>query len=84
MEIPIFIVKSQQNDETTLTSFFIINNSNFDLDSDNIKYKPARLFYILDSVNFNKFCNIEKKFEVNNFENPFFFDITKYTGKKNN
>jgi len=79
-----FYCEEPTDDETTLTSFFIINNSNFDLDSDNIKYKPARLFYILDSVNFNKFCNIEKKFEVNNSENPFFFDITKYTSKKNN
>ena len=72
------------DDESTLTSFFIINNSNFELDTDNIKNKPARLFYILNSVNFNKFCNIEKKFEVNNCENPFFFDITKYMGKKIN
>ncbi len=42
------------------------------------------MFYILGSVNFNKFYNIEKKFEVNNCENPFFFDIAKYMGKKNN
>ena len=70
------------DDESTLTSFFIINNSNFELDTDNIKNKPARLFYILNSVNFNKFCNIEKKFEVNNCENPFFLILQNIWAKK--
>ena len=64
--------------------FFIINDSNFDLDTENIKKKkPVRLFYLLDySLSEVKSKSIINKFEVNNYENPLLFDIEKYTGKK--
>ena len=66
-------------------NFFIINDSNFDLSTQNIKKKPARiLYYIKGTITQQTFSNIKKKFEVNDYENPLFFDIAKLMGKKEN
>ena len=64
-------------------SYFIINDSNFDLSTENIKNKPARLFYLLkEPIGLKTFSKIKKKFDTNNYENPLLFDIGKYMGKK--
>ena len=64
-------------------SFIIINDSNFDLNTENIKRKPARIFYALKNIiNMEAFLKIKNKFEVKCYENPFLFDIEKYMGKK--
>ena len=64
-------------------NFFIINDSNFDLSTQNIKKKPARiLYYIKDTIKNETFLDIKKKFEVNDYENPLFFDSAKLMGKK--
>ena len=65
------------------STFFIINDSNFDLSTQNIKKKPARiLYYIKDTITQTTFSDIKKKFEVNDYENPLLFDIAKLMGKK--
>ncbi len=65
------------------STFFIINDSNFDLSTQNIKKKPARiLYYIKDTIKNETFLDIKKKFEVNDYENPLFFDTAKLMGKK--
>ena len=66
----------------TNSYFFVINDSKFDLNSESIKIKPVKLFYPLkDSINEEKYFEIKKRFEVNDFENPLLFDIVKYMGK---
>ena len=63
--------------------FYIINDSNFELSTKNIKKKPARIFYPLKfAIESGTYLNIKKKFEAEGYENPLLFDIAKYMGKK--
>ena len=65
--------------------FFIINDSNFDLDTINIRTKPSTLFYLFKGINQSYVDTFINKFEVNkNYENPLLFDIEKYMGKNRN
>lgn len=62
--------------------FFIINDSKYDLNSESIRIKPAKLFYPLNgSINEEQYFEIKKRFEVYDFENPLLFDIIKSMGK---
>jgi len=62
--------------------FFVINDSNFDLDTTNIRKKPSKLFYLFKGINQMGADSLTNIFEVNkNYENPLLFDIVKYTGK---
>lgn len=64
------------------TCFFIINDSSFDLSTENIKINPARLFYVFkNDINEEKCIDIKSRFDANDFENPLLFDIAKYLGK---
>jgi len=77
-------VQNNGDPEFANSYFFIINDLNFDLDSNNIKAKPAFLFsFIENEINMQNANKIINKFEVNKYENnPLLFDIAKYMGKK--
>ena len=76
-------------EDTETKHFFIINDikESIDLDTTEIKQKPAKLFHHLTLI-MNK-RNIEEilnNFEhsSDNYENPLLFDIVNYMGKNTN
>ena len=77
-----FFQKNIEGGDSFISLFFIINASNFDLDTENIKMQPARLFYCYaDALNEEKYYKLKKRFEKSEFENPLLFDIARYIGR---
>ena len=77
-----FYLKNIEGGESFISLFFIINDSDFHLDTENIKVQPAKLFhYFADAVNEEEYFKLRKRFETGNFENPLLFDISKYIGR---
>jgi len=63
---------------------FFINDSNYDLDTVNIKKRPSKLLYLFEGFEGSEVDYLMGMFEVNNYDNPLLFDIAKYTGKNRN
>ena len=80
-----FFQRNAEDRESFVSILFIINDSNFDLDTKNIKIQPTRLFYYFqDAINEEDYYKLRKRFETGNFENPLLFDISKYIGRNMN
>lgn len=77
-----YYLKNVEGGDNFVSLFFIINDSDFHLDTENIKVQPAKLFrYFTDAVNEEEYFKLRKRFETGNFENPLLFDISKYIGR---
>ena len=77
-----FYQRNVEGEDSFVSLLFIINDSDIDLDTENIKIHPTTLFYYFqDAINEEEYFKLRKKIETGNFENPFFFDISKYIGK---
>ena len=79
-----FYKSSNGNEKNPITKLFCINDSNYDLDTVNIKKKPSKLLYLFEGFEELEVDFLMDMFEVNNFDNPLLFDIAKYTGKNRN
>ena len=79
-----FYKSSNGNEIKPIPYLFFINDSNYDLDTVNIKKRPSKLLYLFEGFEGSEVDYLMSMFEVNNFDNPLLFDIAKYTGKNRN
>ena len=79
-----FYKSSNRNEIKPIPYLFFINDSNYDLDTVNIKKRPSKLLYLFEGFAGLEVDYLMDMFEVNNYDNPLLFDIAKYTGKNRN
>ena len=79
-----FYKSSNGNKIKPVPYLFFINDSNYDLDTVNIKKRPSKLLYLFEGFEGSEVDYLMGMFEVNNYDNPLLFDIAKYTGKNRN
>ena len=84
-----FYYAIEPKEDTETEHFFIINDikESIDLDTPEIKQKPAKLFHHLTILlNKRSIEEILNNFEhsSDNYENPLLFDIVNYMGKNTN